>query len=59
MLIALILLGTLNIAQLLFIILETLIVKALLIPLFLNYLRKRNNLKNTSQSLLNPFFSCS
>lgn len=57
MAIALLLLERLGTAQLLFILLETLIVKAAAIPLFLNYLRKRNNLSNTSQSRISPFFS--
>jgi len=57
MFIAILLLGKLNILHLLFILLETFVVKAIFIPLFLNYLRKRNNLKNTSQSRINPFYS--
>ncbi len=56
-LLALVMLENLSFFHLFSILLETLIVKALAIPLFLDYLRKRNNLKNTSQSRVLPFFS--
>lgn len=46
-----------NLIQLLFILLETLVVKAVGIPVFLNYLRKRNKLKAVSESRISPFIS--
>jgi len=55
--ISIFLLSETSLFQLLFVILETFIVKAVAIPIFLNYLLKRNSLRSTSQSKIQPFIS--
>ena len=46
-----------NIAGLIFILLETIVVKAVLIPYFLNKVRRHNNLKRVHENLIPGFYS--
>jgi len=50
-------LSSMNSANLLFILLETIIVKALAIPLFLSYVLKRNNITREAEPIIPTFIS--